>query len=975
MALIEAGKLDNFKPVQTYLGSDANAVKQYGLAARLADSFDQYLMYRPDWIQQWEQGQARHWQGQLWKLLLGDDVAPMHRARLLSELAASLQQSTVIEGLPKRISIIGVSALPPVYLELFQLLAKHCDVTMYFQSPSAEYWGSIQDQRQLHQQQLAFDDELPSDSGHPLLASLGKQGQEFYELLQQTEHEADEFYLPPSTQSMLGQLHYDIFSLTHTDNKIAVAVEDRSIQVHACHSPLREIEVLHDQLLAMFENNPQLSPTDVVVMTANIEQYAASIDAVFANADKQQFIPFSIADCPTYSHSKLLDSFVQLLQLPRSRLDVESVLSLLDCEALRQRFSLQEQDLATIRDWLHQTRTRWGYSAEEKAALDLPASEANTWRAGLDRLLLGYAMPMTERQQSWRLFDSHLSIDGIRGDKPRIAAQLALLLETLDRWRDRLAQARTAEAWQQTLNDLLDSFFSLSGPQAADLEEELTRIRDSISRLHEATQQAEYLSKISIELLADWLAKQCQHAATEMYYMGHGVTFCGMVPMRSIPFPVVCLIGMNDASLPRQQPRQGFDLLNQHFRIGDRSRRDDDRYLFLEAILSAKTNLYLSYVGASITDNAEIPPSVLVSDLQDSLEQRFTDPQGQSIWSQCFTRHPLQAFSRRYFDASDPRLFSYRQQHCPPQHSEQQQTWFDKALEPADESWRSVSLEQLLAFYRNPTRYLLQQRLQLRLLQGEQALETEEPFALEGLDVWQLKQTLLDAQLQHKDEAELHAYLDAAGILPQGEIGQQSLAQQQQAVAEFVNSLQPLISAERLPVQHYQLAIGQFTLSATLDNLSTAGLLQYRLAKTSGFDLLSVWIRHLVMNAANSDEIQQHDSQLLTESDYYRLNAIDDAEQQLAQLLDIYWQGLQQPLPFFSKTSYAFAKATLNKGRSTPEIAVKNSWQDSDFSRGEFSDPYIQQIYTAEPPNGEAFEQLALRVFEPIKLALGGDKL
>ena len=965
-----------FESIDSYLGKQDDVIKRYDLAHRIADSFDQYLMYRPDWIEAWEQGETPYWQARLWQLLSKGEAKPQHRANLLLQLKQYLSSTEhKPAGMPKRVSLFGLSALPPVYLELFELMSQHCDVYLYFLSPSEDYWGDllspqVQAKRALNQANA--DGDFYFTTGHPLLASLGKQGQDFFEQLQACQVEEQSYFSEPQQNTLLEKLHYDIFSLKDIDavvEKQGITSDDDSIMIHCCHSAMREIEVLHDQLLRLFERHPDLSPTDVVVMTPDVEIYSPWIDAVFACASSEHFIPYSIADGGIKSQSHIISAFNSLLDLPQSRFDVETIISLLECEAIQQRFSLSQQHIELIRKWLRETHTRWGLSAEDKADLALPASDANTWRAGLDRLLLGYAMPESAEQ----LFDGRLGFDGISGDRAETMAQLCAFIDKLDRYRQRLKGQYTAVQWQKLIVNMVDSFFVVPADNAKE-EAELVAIRKALDSLVETTQLVDFSQPITIELIKQWCNDHLDSNQTQMRFMGHGVTFCGMVPMRSIPFKIVCLIGMNDASFPRRQTLPGFDLMSQTpVRQGDRSQRNEDRYLFLESLLSAQSHFYISYVGASIVDNSAIPPSVLVSDVRDVLRLSFETEDGSDIWQQIFTQHPLQAFSQRYFDGKSVKLFSYVKVNCPINIDQDStdETWFEHSLPELDEIERTISLDSLIKFYRHPARFLLQQRLGLWLETDQQQLETREPFDLDGLQAWAMRQQLLHYTLNENDALEVLPLIQATGVLPQGSVGDWIFNEQADKVNVFAEKLSAHYPDAFLDPIAFELTINNFSLSGQLEGLTSEGLFSYRMGKAKGGELLAVWIRHLILNCIKVNNISR-ESHWITEDKDYHFQAVDDAETLLADLLAWYWQGLQQPLPLFPNTSFAFAKANL-KGNST-RSAMQSAWDGNIKISGEKDDLYYQQIYQTSPLD-EQFETIALAVYEPLQAHLSGGEL
>lgn len=965
----------DFEQVAAYLGDNSDELKRYQLAERIADSFDQYLMYRPDWIARWERGDIDSWQGRLWYQLTEHDAEPKHRAHLLQKLHAQLQASgTAPPGLPPRLSIFGISALPPVYLQTFELLARFVDISLYYLSPSEHYWGDLRDSKQLQKEALQFDVDLSAfDTGHPLLASLGKQGQSFFRQLQETEHDAETCFVEPETGFMLADIQADIYRLEQGE-KTQVDEQDDSIAIHVCHSPMREIEVLHDQLLAMFERDPDLLPTDIVVMTPDIDVYAPWIEAVFGAADEKHYIPFSIADSNGQQESLLISTFYTLLQLPQSRFDVETVLALLECPPVQQRFQLDEAALGWIREWCRDTRTRWGLDKNDKRQLELPANDANTWRAGLGRLMLGFAMPLTEPGEPLRLFDGQLAMDGISGERARIVAALCHFIETLVHWRQQFSRRLTISGWQNSLNLCLDAFFETEALDDTSFETEKTAIRKQLERLVESSEYADFDEAVGIELISSWLQSHLEAVDSTHRFLGHGVTFCGMVPMRSVPFEVVCLVGMNDDVFPRRQPALSFDLLAQHYREGDRSRRDDDRYLFLEALLSARKRLYISYVGASIVDNSEIPPSVLVSDFQDLLAERFETATGAEILSKIETRHPLQAFSRRYFDGADPKLFSYNQAQCPAQTETDHQDWFEGPLPEAEESWRELTGSQLARFFAHPARFLLRERLGLRLELDEDELENREPFQLDGLERWQLKQLLLESKLELRKEEDVKPIIDATGMLPQGVVGDVWFEQEADMVDEFIGRLESCLPDESpfsLPVECH---IEGFYLSGQLEKISAQGLLRYRLAKKKGKDILAAWIDHLILNLLRPTSVVL-ETRLITEDDDLRFMPVAEPAQILGKLLQLYWQGCHYPLKFFDKSSLEYIRALHGK---KPEEAVQRAiraWAPSGNQvRAEQDDPYYQLLYSA-PPMDDLFEDIARQVYDDILQHVEGGKL
>ena len=985
-ALQQLDDSPTFAELNRYLASDAdNDLRCYQLAQRLADVYDQYLVYRPDWISHWEQNQidqtssslnnsqTYQWQAALWRRLTDFDNA--HRVtfqrRFLQALETLPDRRNIT--LPERIAVIGISALPPMQLDIFLGLSKLADVHLLLLNPCQEYWGDIVADRDIARQDVELDPaEHYLTVGNPLLASLGKQGRDFIDLLQaQHDNIVDikeyEYYVAPESNKLLHYLQTDILKLQRRGEggaKTTIAADDYSIQVHACHSPQREVEVLHDQLLALFARHPDLKPADVIVMTPDIDTYSPHIEAVFDVIKDQRRIPYTIADRQPGNENPLIDAVLALLDLPRSRFQVNRLLALLEYPAIRRRFALSSSDLHRIHYWVQQTGIRWGINQHSRAELGLPATHEHTWQSGLERMLLGYALAKEDNVYEQIL--PYLDIEGsdalIMGRWQHFVNQLFNLTQLTP---------RSLPAWQNTLIDLLDAFFNAEDSRE---EHQLQLIRDAVTALTQHAHLAEFENTISLQIFKTSLRQQLSAGAGISGFFAGGVTFCTLVPMRSIPFRVVCLIGMSSDSYPRPQQAADFDLMTKYFRKGDRSRRQDDRYLFLEAILSVRDHLYLSYVGNDIRDNSIIPPAVLVSELLDVIVEGFTvATANQTIQKHVLIRHPLQAFSARYFDNSDDRLFSYSQELADNSRQAAQQRqdltpFITSTLPEPAVSWKHIEWVQLSEFLRNPARYWLQQRLTIRLAQGDALLLDHEPFVLDSLDSYLLRCDLLELYRQDHSPTQAQALLRGAGRLPHGQVGENVFEREWQSVEVFANRLQRFLPKRFLEPIDTEHSLADWQLYGRLQQLTEEGFFGYRFGKINPSDYLQLWLQHLLLNITAPTNVKPVSHWLgIDQEVILQPLTPPQAQEYITILLNLYWQGLTQPLAFFPKSAFAYQEALRNKkSRTPPEIKAQQAWQGSDLFPGEAHDAYYQLAFRGREPLDETFIALSKIILNPL---------
>ncbi|MBU2098886.1 MAG: exodeoxyribonuclease V subunit gamma, partial [Gammaproteobacteria bacterium] len=730
------------------------------------------------------------WQAALWRRLLQDipeQARSSGRAQVHQQFLDACQQLDEHNrpaSLPRRVVVFGLSSLPGQTLEVLAAIARCTQVVLCVHNPCMHYWGDIVDPRQ---SQGLFktpykrqpprpgfpgsdcpDPDLATTDadrfaraldelfvrGNPLLAAWGKQGRDYirlldehdersaYETLFQSQQLKIDLFEPPQQNHLLGQIQGDIFHLRSSDEARQAASEaapaaDGSISFHIAHSAQREVEVLQDHLLALFNRDPALRPRDVLVMVPDINQFAPAVQAVFGRIarDDKRFIPFTISDQGKRHQTPILIALDMLLQLPSARMTVSELLDFLDVPAVQKAFDISAQDKPLLHRWIEQAGVRWGINSSHRQSLgrtahnNSAALEQNTWHFGLRRMLLGYATGRGEHSH-WQGIEA---FDEVGGLSAALVGKLAHLLNMLEQTWTLLQQPAAVAQWTQRLSTLLSQYFI-----AVDDNDllQLTRVEKMLRDWRDACTEAGFTDALSIDVVRDFVLEQLDVQPLTQRFLAGSVNFATLMPMRAIPFKHICLLGMNDGDYPRQVPSVDFDLMRHDYRAGDRSRRDDDRYLFLEALLSARHSLYISWAGRSIRDNSERPPSVLVAQLRDYI----ADTRGKSLLSDLTRSYPLQPFSRAYFNA-DSGLATYAGEWfpaaLPSATSPQQQTLKHKAAH------YDISLTDLEKLLRVPAGVFFEQTLGVNFSVEEVTTEDNESFSVDGLQRWKIQQQLL----------------------------------------------------------------------------------------------------------------------------------------------------------------------------------------------------------------------------------------
>ena len=1028
---------EEFATLRNYL-KDSDALRAYQLAAKIADIFDQYLLYRIDWINDWSQGgnmaaESQAWQPVLWRALCerieGLTHKALHRAGLFEQFCATLKNekeksAELLAALPERLFIFGFNSLPPIYLEALQALSAYRDIYLLVANPCRIYWGDLNtpaEQARLKAKgaQPALDDDSDAlhTQSHALLASLGKQGREFLGQLQALPAEESDYYIDPGRENFLKHLQQDILDGLdrsadllfdkNSQNKVAIEPDDFSISFHDNYSPLREVEVLHDQLLNLFEQHASLTPKDIVVMVPDIDRYSPLIHAVFDSAKQ---IPFSVADRSVGSEEPLLLRVKTLLQLPASRLSVSEVMELLELGAIRERFKLSTEDMDTLNQWVTETGIRWGMDGQHRSALGLPGFEQNSWRFGLNRMLAGFSMG------GQSVYQGIASYDEVNGLTAVLVGKLATLLDRLNALRLQLSAARFVDDWIILSHQLVDDFFDFEpGEELA-----LQPLWNGLERLKKSSEQAHYSQALPHSLFVQTISASLSEAGSSSHFLNGQVSFCTLLPKRAIPFKVVCVLGMNEGDYPVSPPSLGFDLMAQNFREGDRSRRDEERFLFLEALLAAEKKMYLSWVGRNSQDNSEKQPSVLLSELMEYCLNNYRlmedgdlilEDSADKLRQFLITRHPLQAFSADNFtdNPAQPLRFSYAKNWLP-------ESSFIATAKPSDqnapefcdpngylnESLRknqtqgensTISLIQLKRFFSQPCHYYMQHHLQVNLALPHSEQIEHEPFVIDGLSHYLLKNDYLENHLINTSSPEdghtnFAAYQLATGLLPTGFAGEKSLAL---AEAESDLMIEALSAYKRKPqcAIEINLAVGNTQLEGWLDTSYEEVYLDYQVSSLKGKAHIASWINHLALCATDTPDfagtrvlgIGKKNKKAVLQDVYFAPIPAEQALLHLAELIDIFHSGQVQPLPFFTETAWQWASAMVAKNEEEPDDAQAWSKAQTCFYGDGFSpapleaeEPSIARFFPYLESVEEPFKILADRVFAPLLHAMMENK-
>ncbi|MFK5894934.1 MAG: exodeoxyribonuclease V subunit gamma, partial [Pseudomonadota bacterium] len=992
----------------------ADEDKRFQLSCQLADLFEQYLIFRPDWIQSWsgsynkEIEQPEHWQAMIWQLLIKQQ--PLHPIALLNQAIKTLKQKKC--ALPERISLFGINTLPPLWLDFLSQLGEQTQVHFFHLNPCVEYWGDLKtDKAQAREHfyrwinkqensELFIDEAL---SVNPLLSNLGSQGKDFLHLLQDRSNieipvfespiseQADNNLDSATTVTLLQRIQADILNLYDARIK-PEKITDNSIVFASAHSALREIQALHDWLLHQINDDKTLTPKDILVMCPNVENYAPYVEAVFAHgwndwSEDIPPLPCSIADRTLKDSEPLVQAFIDLLELPDSRFQVSQILGYLRLPAVQDKFGFATEDLSLLERWINHASIHWGLDAAHKQQTllgtksDAPSSnEKFTWLQGLNRLLLGFA-----QGDQQNIYQNQLLLSDVEGEQALLLGRFFELLEQLQYSARELSKPRRPDQWQEFLQQIKENLFS----SLTEDKNAQQIIEQAIDALGEYTSQANYQQTIPLTVIRDFLLAHFNQPEPGRQFMAGQVTFCSMLPMRSVPFRIIAVLGLNDGEFPRQRQPMGFDLMaNEPPRKGDRSRRGDDRYLFLEALISCREKLYLSYQGHDIKTNNIREPSLVLKELMDYLEKAYTWKLV-NIPLQAFSkdnyRQPLNSFNAQWLKLSEPGLSRDNLT------SVNESLPIDSLLEQTNDNEIILTAEDLLRFFDNPCKSFSQTKLGLYFdSSNDLIIEDSEPFVTTHLDRYLVQDEIVKtALLDNASEEDINEQVLAfnlSGKYPDTPNTEEDLLLWQEQACDFSQYIKTEYlnntGSNQLTIKNVQLTIAGVQLHAELPYLGN-NLLFWRLANPKGKDDMRLWIHHLIAQVyADTKNTDSKGKQLITQGVFrgekqeavqlVQYTPVESPQQLLAQLIQCWKDGMQQPLLLNASLGQKHCLKIKGKAKPLDNFAFQTFWQDNFLISGLGSDPYVhwfwsgndQQIPQWEGHWQQQIEQIYMPLYE-----------
>jgi exodeoxyribonuclease V gamma subunit len=995
-----------------YLGGNESSTdvvrggRRWSIARHLADLFATYSATRPTMIESWSAGQDvdavgsplpadRAWQAKLWRRLREELNAPSPAERVQAAIAR-LRLDPESSDLPQRLSIFGATRLSPDHLLILAALAEHRDIHLWLTHPSPALWDRVKtavaanrvEPRQLSRRSDDATEVLVHDQ---LLSYLGRDIRELQLALISTGPNATDLHHEPleptEPATLLGWLQADVAANRaprSQHERPVLSPADRSVQFHACHGPDRQVEVLREVLVGLLADDATLEPRDIVVMCPDIERFAPLVAASFGldTPETQAEHPghrlrVRLADRSLQQLNPLLALVSRLVALADSRVEASSLLDLCAAPPVARKFSFSSDDLERLHDLVPRAGVRWGFDAAHRSRFQMGEFRQNTWAAGMERLLLGVTMDETDQH----FIGTTLPLDDVDAGDVDLVGRLAELVARVERLIEACIPTQPLTAWVELFKQAIEL---LAAAPPGDTWQ-LGHAYRELSDLGLSADQADDVL-LSVAEVSELLSDAFRGRPSRANFRTGTLTICTMLPMRSVPHRVVCLLGVDDGVFPRRPEPDGDNIIGDDEWIGDHDVRSEDRQLLLDAIMSARERLVVIFAGADPRSGSDIPPAVPIGELLDALDGTARTEDGEAIRTKITTRHPLQPFDASNFTPDGlgyPGPFSFDRASLRAVRAASRErrasvdTLGGEPL-PARADDELVTLSDLVRFFNHPIRAFMYDRAGLWIGRPDETPDEQIPVSLTGLDSWSIGERLLRQRIAGHELASLIDAEWRRGYLPPRGLGQRAIQEITDQVEQLVQTAQPFLTDQPAP-QEVLAELGQVRLTGTVSGVVGDSVVHVGYSKLAARHRLQAWLELLALTVHDPGR----DWQVVTigRGGCSQLRAIHAtwAATVLADLIELRATGLREPIPFAARTSAEYAALRMrDRQPALYRKQLEKLWaEDRDETYERFfgakaslddlrAQPSVPTEVRGSLTEPSRFGTLARRVFQPL---------
>ncbi len=948
---------ENATLVKNYISTSADANKaerHMQLSNLIASVFDKYLVHRPDMIIEWEEGRRvsenRHemWQMKFWNRLtdqwqrIYDTKSQYHKPALWKEMLLKVQSDNVTKGLNQNLWVFHPGKLPEPLVDMIVAYSSHIRVHIFNHQ-------LVDLKNTDYKSDNFFSDMLDEEI-------FAERSYQFHISEYNIKYDQKTHFEKRSESSFLHLMQDRLLKNYSNENGEPSLSPDQSVSIHSCHSKLREIETLHNYILNCIENSDSIYPDDIVVVSPDIDKYAPYVKAVFDTEDRDfPGIPFSIGEKSIIEKKSIFTILEKIFDFIDSRWYPSDFMDILHSGPIMEKFDLSETDVSTIRRWTADNHVTWGMDSDHRKKENQPENKTNTFRSSLNRLWFGSLFELPE----FEMIDNIPAYNGIdTTEKEEVLARYSALINLLNKIRIETGTNRTMSEWSEHGVTWIDHLFPKNSEKTP-----MYDIVELVRSPHKHSSFCDFDEKVPYQIFKKEVLAAIKETRSTTASLSRGVVFSSMVPMRNIPFKIVAMIGINEEEFPRKTNTPEFDLIQNAPTTRETTVKDEDRYLFLQYVMAPSDNLYISYIGRSIVDNEKIQPSVILEKWMDRIEEIC----GVNMYN-FISEEPLNGFSEDLY--REKRSFSntYADVAASLNKKNRRRGNYASLQESTEKTQKVISIKDLESFFKNPLKFFVIQNHNIRLSDFDDQLG-KETFVPDALLSYKLTGPVIDWMESGKSKDSAKKILINSGIVPDDFLGHKTtnlIIEQSKDILNLIYEETGSLKKARINISN---TLNNNNIEGYIESYSIDKYYDIFLSSKSGKTLIVAWLRYLLLLNHHKKSFIENRVLLNAKKDggeWLSFSPVENPDEVLENLTEIYRRGVEAPFLFAPKTSYLFSKIQYEKNFEKAIQRAESEWFGN-FVIAENSDPVYQLWFgRSNPVELPEFQKNSDRVFKDL---------
>ncbi|XBC44247.1 MAG: exodeoxyribonuclease V subunit gamma [Buchnera aphidicola (Schlechtendalia peitan)] len=985
--------LKNIKHFSNFISKSNSKIKLFEILSFLSKTFEQYLIYRPDWIKKWQENSKKqnntHASTNQYEVLWIELIKYMNSkhqstwnfSNILFYLENKFKKKLNITQFPPRIFIFENTYLTPYHLIILKQISQLCDIHFFYTTPYQYEEQLLSKFNKIKKCNINLTQKNAADllkttrkfkifiqkkinihNSMNYIASWGEYGLENTVLLNLIQKKQVNIFNTKETTCLLQKIQKNIIQNNflknnninkiniHNEKKYKIFKNDKSLAIHVCLTLRREIEVLHDNLLNILNTNHDILFHDILIISKNINIYTPYIYSIFNKINGKNYIPFFILS-DTYLENKttIFKIVIEMLDLPNISLDNEKILNLLSNVFILKKFKIKSKEIIILHKIIQQSCITFEADSTNETYESHINHEYNNLSIGEENIFLGRAM----NDINYITWNKNVPYQYLSTKHYKIFGKFVTFSILLKKWKKILSTEKSLKHWKILFEQFLQDFFINDDSE----KQEIIFIKKQWNKIIDPGIRENYKGKISIKILKNELLNYNSQKINIHGCFSGKVTFCNGFKLRSIPFKVICILGMHEKFVIQKTSTSNLSLMYQYPRICDPHRPNKYKYLFLETLLSTKKFLLISYYKNSEHTNSIHEQSLIINQLFLYISKNFYISKKYNNKCKCQNINKL-LLHIYYFHTNE--LYSTKNFYHNYKFHSFSQTWFkisqltrtyknnfEKPLPKIQ--YKHINMFNLISFWKNPIRYFFNQRLHVKLNLITTNNLYQEDYFIKAIDRYWINVDILNFLLYRKSIKKLFLYYKYKGIIPSGNIGKIYWNNQLSLITPLYEKIN--LQKKKLRNKKFCIQTGIHFLYGLLKNINTTGLLRWTPSIIKNTDIISLWLEHLVYcciyNTGDSIMFGLKNTNLT----FHRLKK-NQASHLLNKYVSGYIEGMTKPILLTNTginwINYIYDKNNKNISTKKQHIQKAKSimlqtWEGNNWKKGEKDDLYIKR--------------------------------